>query len=196
VERGGPSVGKVGVWCVESRHLPGCSPRLCRLRTDRLAPASKYWMYRSHTGVMGPVSWCSYITTWSKPLSPTPRLSWGRGIRWPKMMLVPVCLWPPRLLPGVGACFILVGTSERLPMRITGDVWSGTICESSVKSVWCVDRVFPCRMSIDSNCHDSQIWVSLVCGCHHIDNLMNSMSLLVTNVVLLNILNCLQLLYD
>jgi hypothetical protein len=42
VERGGPLVGKVGEWCVESRHLQGCSPRLCWLRTDGLAHASKY----------------------------------------------------------------------------------------------------------------------------------------------------------
>jgi hypothetical protein len=35
-------VGKVGEWFVESRHLQGCSPRLCRLRTDGLALASKY----------------------------------------------------------------------------------------------------------------------------------------------------------
>jgi hypothetical protein len=27
---------------VESRHLQGCSPRLCCLRTDELAPTSKY----------------------------------------------------------------------------------------------------------------------------------------------------------
>jgi hypothetical protein len=38
VERGGPSVGKVGKWCVENRHLQGCSAHLCRLRTDGLAP--------------------------------------------------------------------------------------------------------------------------------------------------------------
>jgi hypothetical protein len=39
---GGSSVGKVGEWCVESQHLQGYSPRLCRLKTDGLAPASKY----------------------------------------------------------------------------------------------------------------------------------------------------------
>jgi hypothetical protein len=39
-----------------SRHLQGCSPRLCHLSTDGLAPASKYWTYRSHAGDMGPVS--------------------------------------------------------------------------------------------------------------------------------------------
>jgi hypothetical protein len=27
---------------VVSRHLQGCIPRLCQLRTDGLAPASKY----------------------------------------------------------------------------------------------------------------------------------------------------------
>jgi hypothetical protein len=42
VERGGLSVGKVGEWCVESWHLQDCSPRLCRLMTDVLAPVSKY----------------------------------------------------------------------------------------------------------------------------------------------------------
>jgi hypothetical protein len=41
-ESGGPSVRKVGECDVESRHLQGCSPRLCQLRTNGLAPASKY----------------------------------------------------------------------------------------------------------------------------------------------------------
>jgi hypothetical protein len=59
------------------------------------------------------------------------------------MMARPVCLRSPRLPPGVGACFILVGTSERLPIRTMRDVWSETIRESSVESVWCVDRGFP-----------------------------------------------------
>jgi hypothetical protein len=63
----------------------------------------------------------------------------------------PVCLRLPRLLPGVGACFILVGTSERLPTRTMRDVWSETIRELSVKSMWLVDRVFSCRVYIDSN---------------------------------------------
>jgi hypothetical protein len=51
------------------------------------------------------------------------------------MMARLVYLWLPKLLLGVGACFILVGTSERLPTRTTGDVWSGTIRVSSVESV-------------------------------------------------------------
>jgi hypothetical protein len=32
------------------------SPCLCRLWTEGLVPVSKYWMYRSHAGDVGPVS--------------------------------------------------------------------------------------------------------------------------------------------
>jgi hypothetical protein len=41
---------------MESWYLQGYSPCLCQLRTDGLAPTSKYWTYRSHVGDMGPVS--------------------------------------------------------------------------------------------------------------------------------------------
>jgi hypothetical protein len=56
VESGWPSIRKAGECDVVSRHLQGCSPHLCRLRTDGLAPMTKYWTYRSHAGDMGPVS--------------------------------------------------------------------------------------------------------------------------------------------
>jgi hypothetical protein len=36
-------------------------------------------------------------------------------------------------------------------------VWSWTIRRLSVESVWCIGRVFPCRVYIDSNHRDSQI---------------------------------------
>jgi hypothetical protein len=49
------------------------------------------------------------------------------------------------------------GTSERSPTWIIRDVWTGTMHELSVKSVWHVDRVFLCRVYIDSNRRDSQI---------------------------------------
>jgi hypothetical protein len=35
--------------------------------------------------------------------------------------------------------------------------WSWTICGLNMKSVWCVGRVFPCRVYIDSNRRDSRI---------------------------------------
>jgi hypothetical protein len=44
------------------------TPHLCPLRTDGLAPVSKYWMYWSHTGVMGLVSlvaWRQHMVTLS-----------------------------------------------------------------------------------------------------------------------------------
>jgi hypothetical protein len=118
------------------------------------------------------------------------------GMRWPKTMVEPVRLRSLRFLTGVGACFIVVGTSKMLSTRTTRDVWSGTIRESSVERMWRVDWVFPCRVYINSNRHNSRIWVSLICGSHHVDNLTNSLSLLVADVVLLVMLNCLQLLYD
>jgi hypothetical protein len=36
--KGRQLVGKVRECYVKNRHLQGCSPRLCRLRTDGLAP--------------------------------------------------------------------------------------------------------------------------------------------------------------
>jgi hypothetical protein len=75
-------------------------------------------------------------------------------------------------------------------------VWSRTLRGLSLGCVWRVGRGFPCRVYIDSNRRDSRIGVSLICGSHHVDNVINSMSLLVIDVVLLNTLNCLQLLYD
>jgi hypothetical protein len=47
----------------------------------------------------------------------------------------PVHLQSLRLLPGVGVCFVLVGTSEKLPTWTTGEVWSGTLRKSSMESV-------------------------------------------------------------
>jgi hypothetical protein len=40
-------------------------------------------------------------------------------MRSPKTMAGPVCLWLSRLLPGVGACFDIVGASERLSRTTT-----------------------------------------------------------------------------
>jgi hypothetical protein len=61
-------------------------------------------------------------------------------------------------------------------------IWSRTICGSSVGYVWRVGQVFPCRVYIDSNRRDSQVWVPLVCGSHHVDNLTDLISLPVSNV--------------
>jgi hypothetical protein len=69
-----------------------------------------------------------------------------------------VCLWLPRIHSGVGACFDLVGTSERLLYAYhVRYVWSRTLCGLSMESIWRVDQVFTCRVYIVSNCHDSWI---------------------------------------
>jgi hypothetical protein len=78
-------------------------------------------------------------------------------MRCPNATAGPVCLRLLGLLMGVVPYFSLVRTSERLPTWTMRDVWSGTIRESSMESMWRVDRVFPCRVYIDSNHRDSQI---------------------------------------
>jgi hypothetical protein len=56
-------------------------------------------------------------------------------------------------------------------------VWSGIIHGLSMRCVWRVGRIFPCRVYINSNHRDSRIWVSLICDSHHVDNLTDLMSL-------------------
>jgi hypothetical protein len=36
-------------------------------------------------------------------------------------------------------------------------IWSRVIRGPSMKNVWRVGRIFPCRVYVDSNCRDSQI---------------------------------------
>jgi hypothetical protein len=62
---GWSSVGKDGENDVKSWHLQGSCPWLCQLRTDVLTPMSKYWIYWSHAGDIGPVNWCSlFVNRW------------------------------------------------------------------------------------------------------------------------------------
>jgi hypothetical protein len=77
-------------------------------------------------------------------------------MRWPKTMVGSGDLWLLRLISGVGLCFDLVGTSERfLYTDHVRYIWSRVIRGPSVKCVWCVDQVFPCRVYINLNHHNS-----------------------------------------
>jgi hypothetical protein len=152
------------------------------VKDDGLTPREQVLTVSIACWYMSTVNWCSYVTTWLKPLSPTPRLSWGRknevtqGDGRVSLSLI---------AKTSSGCRSLFHPSERLLTRTMWDVRSGTLHKSSVESVWRVDQVFPCRVYINSNCRDSRIWVSLVCDSHHIDNSTNLMSLLVIEVVLL-----------
>jgi hypothetical protein len=76
----------------------------------------------------------------------------------PKTMARPVCLWLPRLPPGVGAYFDFVGISEKLSRM-------GTARRKRTPDVRGLERKayvvcwssFPCRVYIDSNRRDSRI---------------------------------------
>jgi hypothetical protein len=158
-----PSVGKVREWYVASRHLQGCSPRLCHLRTDGLTPVSKYWTYQSHADVYRPSKSSSWLPTvaW---LYPHCFIGWlmretGYG---------PIDRSADMLWIVLGAIFL--GSSDPaqlcwwlherlLYVDHVRYVWSWTIHGLSVKIMWRVGRVFPCRVYINSNHRDSQIWV-------------------------------------
>jgi hypothetical protein len=159
--KGRPSVGKVREWYVESRHLQGCSPRLCRLRT----PVSKHWTYGSHTGIYGP----SKPSSWLPPnawLCPHYFIGWlGRETGYGPVdrSAGVLCIMSGALFSGVVALLNSVDDHVRY-------VWSWTIRGLSVESVWRVGRIFPsrvyidsifsCRVYINSNRRDSQIWVT------------------------------------
>jgi hypothetical protein len=160
---GGPSVGKVGEWCVKSQHLQGCIPRLCRLRTDRLTPVSKYWTYRSHVGDICPVSLvacCWYMFGFlhyfigclrkETEYGPEDR---SAGVLWimsgvlflRSSDFVQLC-WS--LVKG----YLLWGPPARSVRQVYVDWRAKRTCR--------VGRVFFCRVYIDSNHSDSRIWVT------------------------------------
>jgi hypothetical protein len=80
----------------------------------------------------------------------------------PKMMAGPVCLWLPRLLPGVGACFNFVGVSERLSCTgtarrkltpgVRGLEWEAYVTCCSSFPLQGVHRFESLRLSDMSNC--------------------------------------------
>jgi hypothetical protein len=173
-ESGDSWLGRSGSGYVASRHLQGYIPRLCRLMTDGLAPASKYWTYRSYTGDMGPVSWCSYITIGSKPLSPTLSLSHGRKNEATQDNGRASLSLVVKTSSGCRGMFRLHGSQLKVVMygdypqkAYVGRAWIGV---GSVRGV--LVRFSP------TGCTSIRIAVTLgyeyplVCGSHHIDNLM------------------------
>jgi hypothetical protein len=165
---------------VKSQCLQGCSPCLCRLRTNGLAPVSKYWAYRSHAGDMGPVNLVAYHR---QKLGLSMLLHW---LTWERNWVrthgsvsrrAVDCVRSPFLRSSGISPNLSVTHKRLLCVDHVRYVWSMVIRGLSVGIVWCVGWVFPCRVYINLNHRDSRIWVSLVCGSHHIDNLMNLMSL-------------------
>jgi hypothetical protein len=123
-------VGKVREWYVKSWHLQGISPRLSWLRTDGLAPASKYWTYRSHAGVYRPSKPSNLLST--------------EGAFTLTASMASCWWWRERLLYVDHVRY----------------VWSWTIRGLSMESMWRVGQVFPSRVYNDLNRRDSQIWVT------------------------------------
>jgi hypothetical protein len=149
---------------VASRHLQGCSIRLCRLRTVRLTPISMYWTYRSHAGDMSPVNLVTYgwwmfgflhcFIDWLGRETGYGLTDRSAGV----LRIVSGALFL-RSSDSVQLCRWLVeGCHVRGPptrsVRRTYVDWCG-------KHMCHVSRVFPYRVYIDSNHRDSRIWVTV-----------------------------------
>jgi hypothetical protein len=173
VESGGPSVEKVKECDVASWHLNGCSLCLCRLRTDELAPTSNYWTYRSHVGDISPVSLVvshqqkvGFALTASLVGSEEKLVTDPGSVSRHAVGYVESPFsqqqWP---------CSTLLMTTQKVAMH-----WPHKICMVWGRT-WTKHRMrvacwsnFPYNVYIDSNNHDSQIWVPLVRVGLHVAN--------------------------
>jgi hypothetical protein len=151
------------IWTTWDRAGPlgDCSPRLCRLRTDSLALANKYWTYQSRAGDVGPVSlvaWCQQKLVFSPLLLGCSRREAGYE---PADRSVGV-LW-------VGSGALLLESSGSALLMTTWNVaihwpheirmvWDHTLTERGMRVAYWLG--FPCRVYINSNRCDSRIWVT------------------------------------
>jgi hypothetical protein len=151
-------------------------------------------MYRSHAGDMGPVNLVAY---YRQKLGLKLLLHW---LAWKRNWVRIHGLIDQRAEDCVGIPF---SREQWDPSKSVGDSWKVAMhWPREICMVWDHTRTkrgmrvaywlgFPCMVYIDSNHRDSQIWVPLVCGSHHIDNLMNLMSLSVIDVCcLLHLIAC------
>jgi hypothetical protein len=162
--KGRPMVGKVEECDVVSRHLQNYSPRLCRLRTDGLAPREQVLNIQVACWWNGPSKPSSLpsIDAWLKPT--TSMVGFGE-----KLMRVPRATqqgWEVEsgaLFLGSGSIHptLLMTHEMLLHANHVRYVWSRAIREPSVECVWCVGRVFPCKVYINLNYRDSWIWVTV-----------------------------------
>jgi hypothetical protein len=143
--------------------LGDCSPRLCRLRTDRLPPASKYWMYRSHAGDMDLVS---LVDCPQQKLGFSPLLHW---LLWERSWVWTHVLVSRHDVGWVGSPSSrekwiysnLLTTMWKVAVRWPCEirmVWDRTQTEHGMYVACWLD--FPCRVYIDSNRRGSRIWVT------------------------------------
>jgi hypothetical protein len=194
--KGRPSVGKVGEWYVESWRLQVYSLRLCQLRTDGLAPVSKYWTYRLHVGVMGLVSLVAWCQQWV-PLPPL--LQWlAQERNWVRTRgsvsrRAVDCVENP-FSQEQWLCPSLLMTSRKVAMHWPHEirmVWDHMRTERGMCVVcW---SVFPLQGVYRFESPRLSDMSITCCGSHHVDHLTNLMSLFVINVCcLIHLIVCIS----
>jgi hypothetical protein len=157
------SEGKCGKSVVAILRFICGSPCLCRLRTEGLIPVSKYWTYRSHSGVYGlskPTSWLpteGWLFPTTSMVGSGEKLDtdpWITQSGW-GLCRKPFFLGAVDLFKYVGDC----AKGCHVRRLSTGSV-HGAYGDWRGKRTCHVDYVFPCKMYIDLNRCDSRIWVT------------------------------------
>jgi hypothetical protein len=148
---------------------------------------SKYWIYRSHVGDMGLVS---LVASCQQKVSFAPTISLvGSGEKLDTDPRIGQPSWCGLCQEPFfsGAVDLLNSVDDYAKGCYALTMWDTYGLGPYADRAWDAYGVFVwfCRVYIDSNLHDSRIWVLLVCRSHHIDNLMNLMSLIVPVDVLL-----------
>jgi hypothetical protein len=195
-ESGGSSVGKGGESDMENRRLQCCSPHLCQLRTDRLDPVSKYWIYWSHVGYLDLVNWCSLLPTDAWLSSIASMIVIGEKLSMDPRIDQPVCCGLRRVPPfsvAVDPFNSVVDSVKGCHIRgLPGEAyeWLTWTCAGSI-CVMCIRFSLYGVHRFESTCL-SDMCNRLSCGNHHVDNLQE----LTKGLSLLCYSACLHLLVD
>jgi hypothetical protein len=161
---------------MEIRHLQHCSPYLCRLRTDGLAPASKYGTYWSHAHDISLVNRCSIFINRSLAQAYCFNGSIGRETGWHTCRLgsqrAADCVRSRfsrvqyDLSNSIGSAWnVATGTTHRqCTSGVRGQAQKAYMSFVSGFPLQCVHR-FELSWLLDMSNHLSY-------GSHHVDNLM------------------------
>jgi hypothetical protein len=157
------SEGKGGESAVVILRFLCGSLHLCRLMAEGLVPTNKYWTYRSHADVMGSVNlvaccWQMFVFHYCFNGGVERETGWRTYRSLSRVGGLCQESFFSRAVGSVQRCWWLVKGCHvhELPAESVRQAY----VDWRAKCTCHVDRVFPCRVYIDSNHRDSRIWVT------------------------------------
>jgi hypothetical protein len=153
------SKGKSGESVVAIMRFLYGSPRLSQLRTEGLVSVSKYWTYRSHIDVYGPSKSISMSST-EGSFTPTALMA-ALGEKLSRIPRIdqPTCCWLCQEPFFLGAVALFIAVDDFMKGCHVRELPVGNVRRAYVdwrgKRTCRIGWVFPCKVYIDSNHHDS-----------------------------------------